>query len=256
MKFNKRLENKKLSEKKINFISNYPILSSGFIHYLHAAKINFEKIKDKEKLYNITDDYNYSSEYILIELLNFYSDNKKLTKKISFNINPPSNILDKLVIDNDNPELMVINHICDNYNKITLEMEIYSELIDNINKAMELKCDIICKIYETFTFNSVRLLSRLINSYEYVYICKPFSSKSYNPEKFIICFNFIKNANYDVTEDVYNNIIKINSELLNMLFISLNKILTYIENKNFYGEEYNKYINNQLKNSVKIPINF
>ena len=63
----------------------------------------------------------------------------------------------------NNPELIVIDYECENFNKNTLEMDIFPYIYEKILKAIESKCDIICQLYETFTFNSIKLMSKLVN---------------------------------------------------------------------------------------------
>ena len=58
-----------------------------------------------------------------------------------------------------------------------------------------------------------------------MYICKPSSSKLYNPEKFIICYNFLKEGNSLVNIDIFNQIKSLNIKTLNITYINLNKIL-------------------------------
>ena len=59
----------------------------------------------------------------------------------------------------------------------------FLETYEKITECIKLKYNIICKLYETFTFDSVKLITKLTKSYKNVCICKPSSSKLYNPEK-------------------------------------------------------------------------
>ena len=104
-------------------------------------------------------------------------------------------------------------------------MDIFPEIYEKITESINLKCNIICKLYETFTFSSIKLISKLIKSYENVYICKPSSSKLYDPEKFIICFNFLKEGNSIVNLDIFNQIKNLNIKTSNITYINLNKKL-------------------------------
>ena len=88
-----------------------------------------------------------------------------------------------------------------------------------------MKSNIICKLYETFTFNGIKLITKLTKSYKNVYVCKPSSSKLYNSEKFIICYNFLKEGNSIVNIDMFNQIKNLNIKTLNITCINLNKIL-------------------------------
>ena len=104
-------------------------------------------------------------------------------------------------------------------------MDMFPEIYEKIIKCIKLKSNIICKLYETFTFDSVKLITKLTKTYKNVYICKPSSSKLYNPEKFIICYGFLKEGNSIVNIDIFNQIKNLNIKTLNMTYINLNKML-------------------------------
>ena len=176
----------------IFYTSKYPLISCGFNSYYHLTKDKFEKIKNK-----LTDQYENN---VYKELLDFYY---KYNKK----------------------EPNIINYECDNFNKNTLEMDIFPKIYEKIIESIKLKCNIICRLYETFTFDSIKLISKLTKSYKNVYICKPSSSKLYDSEKFIICYNFLKEGNSIVNIDIFNQIKDLNIKTLNITYINLNKIL-------------------------------
>ena len=46
-----------------------------------------------------------------------------------------------------------------------------------------------------------------------------------NPEKFIICYDFLKEGNSIVNIDIFNQIKNLNIKTLNITYISLNKML-------------------------------
>ena len=185
-----KIKNNNCDNEGIFYTSKYPLISLGFNAYYHKTKDEFEKI-NKDKYEN----------NVYEELLNFYyKHNKK--------------------------EPTIINYECDNLN--TLEIDMFPEIYEKIIKCIKLKCNIICKLYETFTFDSVKLITKLTKSYENVYICKPSSSKLYNPEKFIICYDFLKEGNSIVNIDIFNqiknlNFKNLNIKTLNITYINLNK---------------------------------
>ena len=187
MIFIEKIKNVGCNNEGIFYTSKYPLISLGFNSYYHMTKDYFQKIKvDENDVYK--------------ELLKFYyKHNKK--------------------------EPTIINYECDNFNKNTLEMDMFPEIYEKIIKCVKLKSNIICKLYETFTFNSIKLITKLTKSYKNVYICKPTSSKLYNPEKFIICYDFLKEGNSIVNIDIFNQIKKLNIKTLNITYINLNKML-------------------------------
>ena len=189
MIFIEKIKNNNCDNEGIFYTSKYPLISCGFNSYYHLTKDEFEK-KNKDKYGNDISD----------ELLKFYyKHNKK--------------------------EPNIINYECDNFNKNTLEMDMFPEIYEKIIECIKLKSNIICKLYETFTFNSIKLITKLTKTYKNVYICKPSSSKLYNPEKFIICYNFLQESNSIVNIDIFNQIKNLNIKTLNITYINLNKIL-------------------------------
>ena len=189
MIFIEKIKNINCNNEGIFYTSKYPLISCVFNAYYHMTKDYFKKIKVNENENNISD-----------ELLKFYyKHNKK--------------------------EPTIINYKCDNFNKNSLEMDMFPEIYKKIIKCIKLKSNIICKLYETFTFDSIKLITKLTKSYKNVYICKPSSSKLYNPEKFIICYDFLKEGNSIVNIDIFNQIKNLNIKTLNITYINLNKML-------------------------------
>ena len=184
-----KIKNNECDNEGIFYTSKYPLISCGFNSYYHLTKDKFEKINKNKYENNVYE-----------ELLKFYyKHNKK--------------------------EPNIINYECDNFNKNTLEIDMFPEIYEKIIESIKLKSNIICKLYETFTFNSIKLITKLTKTYKNVYICKPSSSKLYNPEKFIICYNFLKEGNSIVNIDIFNQIKNLNIKTLNITYINLNKIL-------------------------------
>ena len=189
MIFIEKIKNNNCNNEGVFYTSKYPLISLGFNSYYHLTKDKFEKI-NKDKYEN--DMYD--------ELLKFYyKHNKK--------------------------EPSIINYKCNNFNKDTLEMDMFPEIYEKIIESIKLKSNIICKLYETFTFDSIKLITKLTKTYKNVYICKPSCSKLYNPEKFIICYNFLKEGNSIVNIDIFNQIKNLNIKALNIAYVNLNKML-------------------------------
>ena len=189
MIFIEKIKNNNCDNEGIFYTSKYPLISLGFNAYYHKTKDEFEKI-NKDKYEN----------NVYEELLKFYYKNNK-------------------------KEPTIINYKCDNFNKNTLEMDMFPETYKKIIESIKSKSNITCKLYETFTFDSIKLITKLTKSYKNVYICKPSSSKLYNPEKFIICYDFLKEGDSIVNIDIFNQIKNLNIKTLNISYINLNKKL-------------------------------
>ena len=184
-----KIKNIDCDNEGIFYTSKYPLISCGFNPYYHLTKDKFEKINKNKYENNVYEEL----------LKSYYKHNKK--------------------------EPNIINYECDNFNKNTLEIDMFPEIYEKIIECIKLKSNIICKLYETFTFDSIKLITKLTKTYKSVYICKPSSSKLYNPEKFIICYNFLKEGNTIVNIDIFNQIKNSNIKTLNITYINLNKIL-------------------------------
>lgn len=127
----------------------------------------------------------------------------------------------------------------------------------------------VCKIFETFTKTTVKLLYILGTFYKDIYIVKPLMSRNYNSEKYLVCLNFLygetkKKIKYiKILQDMFSNIlnntttnvvdlfpdfqiphdyiktiIKLNTVLANKQFISINEIVDFIQKQNYLGEVY------------------
>ena len=121
------IEKNNCDNEGIFYTSKYPLISCGFNAYYHLTKDEFEKINTDKYENDISDEL-------------FYKHNKK--------------------------EPNIINYECDNFNKNTLEMDMFPEIYEKIIECITLKCNIICKLYETFTFDSIKLISKLTKTYK------------------------------------------------------------------------------------------
>lgn len=145
-------------------------------------------------------------------------------------------------------------------------------------KAQKSGGNFVLKIFETYTKNTIKILEILRLFYSEVYICKPFTSRISNSEKYIVCKKFNKksfsstiskkmeemvsvmnkNETFNVIElfsdfklsdkimELYKNI---NVELSLKQYIGINNIIQFIHLDNYNGNEYNKYLDKQIEAS-------
>ena len=163
--------------------------------------------------------------------------------------------------------------------KRNLEEQEYSKLIftqiTNCIKMQAVGGNFICKFYETFTIFNIKLLCLLKSLYVTVYVYKPLTSRESDSERFIVCKNFkydtkelkslVENLDntvniintsdkylndiyptYTIPLDIFVNMIAINTEISNKQFVSINKIIVYIKENNYYGDKYHDYRNQQI----------
>jgi 23S rRNA U2552 (ribose-2'-O)-methylase RlmE/FtsJ len=137
----------------------------------------------------------------------------------------------------------------------------------------------VLKIFETYTKNTIKILELLRLFYNEVYICKPFTSRISNSEKYIVCKKFDKKlfnssiakkmeemisvmninkdfnvvelfSNFKLSDKILNFYKNINVELSLKQYVGINNIIQFIHLDNYNGNEYNKYLDKQIKASI------
>ena len=242
--------------------------------------------KNKNNI-NINSDIIYNLSYenkISDEIINYY---KKLISNITndlFNtekINSTSIIQGaKTSVIKNNSDLIIIDVELNWKDYKFKEQENYILLIKQIYyifKTQNKNGNLIIKIYETFTLPTLKLIYILTRFYKESYIYRPFFSKNFESDKYII----LKYFTYD--QKILNNIIKSLENILNSInidkyiydiypefniplyfikkFIYINKIaeqeqininniIKYIKQDNYYGDKYHNYRNIQIE-SIK-----
>lgn len=161
------------------------------------------------------------------------------------------------------------------------EQEAFQLILGEIIGALRVQAKnghFVLKLFETFTYVTLKMLYILTSFYENSFIYKPFFSRSSNSEKYIICKNFkfdqkkdvkILDEKIKVLEDVLEKMSTnkyvteifpdlklstefvsrfryINVKIMNKQQIMINKIVKYIKDNNYFGEKYNNYRNDQI----------
>ena len=185
-----------------------------------------------------------------------------------------------LVKDNNLADLVTADGSKYIYDENFKEQESYILIFGEIVAALTVQNkggNFVLKMFDTFTMVSVKMIYLLSMFYDDVYITKPYTSLSSEDEKYIVCKNFkydqkeitkelkylteilIKmdttSPNNQFIDDIISkmevpsnflNMIKYsNIELLNSQQITINKIVTFIKNNNYFGEDYHNYKDNQ-----------
>lgn len=161
------------------------------------------------------------------------------------------------------------------------EQEAYQLILGELIAAVRvqnLKGTFVLKLFETFTMTSLKLIYLVSSFYDESYICKPLFSRSSNSEKYLVCKGFkydqtkddklldkkIKNLEEILSslstdkylQDIYPELVLPESYLEDFKFINImiandqqimiNKIITYIDGNNYYGDEYHSYKNKSV----------
>jgi len=166
-------------------------------------------------------------------------------------------------------------------NKNVQEQEAHRLLLNEIIIALKIQNkggNFICKIYESYTKTTLKLISILLSTYENVYIIKPFMSRLYNSEKFLVCMNFtgannkeiekletvlqtlLDNNNkskkiaqifpkFKLDDIIKDTFIKLNTEISNNQFININEIMDFLNKQNYRGDVYHQRKDMQINAS-------
>lgn len=166
------------------------------------------------------------------------------------------------------------------------EQEAYLLIFGQIIHALSFQAkngNFLLKIFEMFTTVTVKMTMLLQTFYEEVYITKPFTSRTTNSERYIICKGFkydfddekyvikmsilkhifkelnnIKDKNLyveillpniGIPVEMMNVITKLNTEIANIQSIKINELYSFIKKGIYFGSSYSNYINQQVEAS-------
>ncbi|ARF09636.1 FtsJ-like methyltransferase [Indivirus ILV1] len=161
------------------------------------------------------------------------------------------------------------------------EQEALKLILSQIVMAIEIQAkggNFVCKFYESFTTTTAKMINMLKNFYKDVYLVKPLMSRASNSEKYAVCMNFTdpkdkktkiekinnlietmnkhKNLNlvnvfpeFEFDDSFKSALIKINIEIANKQFKTINEMITFIEKQNYRGEEYTQRREKQINAS-------
>ena len=57
-------------------------------------------------------------------------------------------------------------------------------------------------------------------------------------------------SDYEIPDELFKTIVKMNKYLINVQFTNINKIITYIDKKDYFGEQYHNLRNKQIEASI------
>lgn len=242
-------------------------------------------LKKKKKIYNIINPFyftidNYDDNINIIDIKTKFNQkyNKIFNKQEYFkifevikelNINKNHKML---CFDDKTPEVCsLLNIQCDKYNdntnklydvlfvNISLKLTISQEqslsiyLLNIIKNIKYLKKDgtLVIKLYNILTYQTLSLINNLFSVFEKKSCFVPFMCELYNNEKYLICKNYkttthnITNLNLKLSKKIKELFTVMNIELLVKQTIYINIIVDYINKQNYFGSDYNNYLNIQ-----------
>ncbi len=162
------------------------------------------------------------------------------------------------------------------------EQEAYRLIFSEIVTAIKVQKDggsFVLKIFESYTHSTLKMIELLRSFYKEVYICKPYTSRISNSEKYIVCKKFDKSkatssiikkledfiitlnkneqfniidifSEYKIPQKSIDEYKKINIQLMIRQYLGINNIILFdkLDNKN--GIEYNDFLDKQIEASA------
>jgi 23S rRNA U2552 (ribose-2'-O)-methylase RlmE/FtsJ len=160
----------------------------------------------------------------------------------------------------------------------TQEQEAFKLILGQIITALKIQDkggNFVCKFFESFTKETVKLIVILLSFYEEVYAVKPLTSRESNSEKYFVCKKFkdskdnvkkiailesiLKDSlkfnekfiidlfpSFKLTEDFNATLIKMNIEIANKQLILINDMVGFIKEQNYRGDKYHSHREDQI----------
>jgi 23S rRNA U2552 (ribose-2'-O)-methylase RlmE/FtsJ len=234
--------------------NNYNNMNKQFLEYKDESKKSKQKGGKKNNINNIVDNV---------------SNLKK-------EINKSKKYVDLVIANGD----LVWNDI--KYQEQEAYQLILGEIIGCLRVQNKNGCFVL-RLFESFTFITIKLIYLLTSFYEESYIYKPYYSRNSDSERYLICKNFIYNPDdktqsikldkmitsledlmakintneylYDIYPDLIipqeflNKIKFINIKIANLQQIMINDIVVYIKENNYFGEKYHQMRETQISNT-------
>jgi len=159
------------------------------------------------------------------------------------------------------------------------EQEVMKLLIGEILCALKIQNkngSFVCKIYESFTTVTLKLICMLTVLYKNVYVAKPLTSRISNSEKYIVCEKYLYDDHPlktkiikelenildifpkdqfmidifpDVNIDDHNTKLFTETNIIvaNRQYTRMNEMIKYMKNENYRGDEYHERRNMQIE---------
>lgn len=190
----------------------------------------------------------------------------------------PLRVINQTTLPKEKVKLIVANGKYNLPNKILYEQETFKILLQqllNTLKVQEKNGNFIIKVYESFTHLLVKFVAMLTQLYDDVHVVKPLTSSYSSMEKYIVCQGFKDPKNktkiidqidniiqsikkhkdlnivdyfpeFNIDNELKTTFIKLNAELANQQFITVNSMIDFVGKQNYRGEEYTKRRNMQI----------
>lgn len=256
-----------LSDKKnnkfINIINDdrYKLMlgyTSYFYQNLKKYKDAIDTFKNKEKVYKVLNPYNFE---IINQTDEKIIDIKKAIKdkyNITFSSQKYYQIIEILLKFVKNG-LLTDNDDIKNISKALKIKEGFDVLfIDNLTLNInfdKLKKNgmFILKIRTILTNDILIFINSLCDCFNEVSIYKPKITNIWLGNKYLICKGFKGNfkLNNNIDLGIMNYLIELNNNLITDQTLNINKVVDYINKKNYFSDEYFEYFENQKKSHNK-----
>jgi 23S rRNA U2552 (ribose-2'-O)-methylase RlmE/FtsJ len=180
-------------------------------------------------------------------------------------------------IGKDKADLITSDGGIEFVNENTQEQEAFQLILGQIITALTVQAKgghYVCKLFESFTTVTAKIIYLLRQFYEEVYIFKPLMSRQSNSEKYLICKGFISDKvskqtdtlmkvlttmrkdkrylndifpSFSLPKEFESHLITINTQIANKQLVAINNIIKYIQSNNFFGDQYHNSRQKQIE---------
>lgn len=261
--------------------------NGGFLQAIYYFRKKYFNSKNDQYCYSLSDNNKIISECVKTVNSNKFKklDNENILESydISKSITDVGNI-ESLIKKNKLKDinLVTFNGTTEFKTNLGRESEVYKIILGSIILSLSIQGkngSFVLRIEDCFTEVTLKLLNILGNCYKSIHICKPLYSRPFDREKYLICKEFkLDNSKKDKLikklkvllnkiNDIENNnnylfdiatTHKIDSKIVSDLSVfnqllmcnehlNINKIIEYKKSKNYFGEKYHKYKNDQIE---------
>lgn len=237
--------------------SNFVHVHIGSAGFIQASQLFRQKFVSKPTLTK-------NDAYYIIDLKN--SHMYQINKAYTTYINKPK----------ENVSLITANAGINWDSVYTQEQDAYGLFIETMITMADIQSKggtFICKLYETYTEVSIKLLCILREMYEIVYIVCLAVGMHQDMGKYVVCLNYsykkskaLSNMRslinpelqvnsifptFDIPQNFIDKVILANNRISEFQIILINKMIKFINDQNYYGDVYHKERNKQIEATKK-----
>lgn len=264
------------SSKYFSSISKVPVMSRTFYQMWEILMIYDLCSFNKMTSVHLNDNGSFCYSTMLYRSKSKGNSNNDIYKYTGSNFNKD---IKATKVENDIKADFITSYNGKYENSSSVEQKILHTIVENIKYAItyqNLGGNFVCHLSTIYTNTTLKLICLLSSCYKQVHIVVPLTSKKYNPNIYAVCISYNNKSpdvqkqlkellnelstgkgqylnsiygSYSINNDIVSNIINFNNDVTNNRLKSSIELFDFIKNKNFRGEVYNRFKDEQVRNN-------